>query len=306
MSQFFISTTSTNLPPDVPTEFTADTGMAIPVNNNLNVVGGEGIDTLAMGDTITISGEDATAGASSGLANKGIASFDSSMFTVTAGFVQLAGGGTAVDTLTGNSGGAISPTASGNINTVGTGSITTVGSGNTLTTQLTGLTNHAVLIGSGNATITKSNLGTNGQVLIGSTGSDPAFATLTSSGGTVTFTAGANSLNLEVASGGFTWTTTSGTFTAVKENGYFISATSTANLPASPTTGDTIKFIVDHASQLLTIDAPGTQLIRFGNIVTSAGGTFVSTARGDTVSLVYQSTGTVWVAESWVGTWNFT
>ncbi len=106
--------------------------------------------------------------------------------------------------------------------------------------------------------------------------------------------------------GGFTWTTTSGTFTAVKEHGYFISGTATANLPVSPSTGDTIKFIVDHASQLLTIDAPGTQLIRLANNVTSAGGTFVSTARGDSVTLVYQSTGTVWMAESFVGTWNFT
>ena len=70
------------------------------------------------------------------------------------GFVQFSGTG-AAETLTGNSGGAIAPVAN-NINTVGTGSITIGGSGNTLTTQLTGLTNHAVLVGAGTATITNS------------------------------------------------------------------------------------------------------------------------------------------------------
>ena len=59
------------------------------------------------------------------------------------------------ETLTGNSGGAVPPTAN-NINTVGTGSIAIVGNPgtSTLTTQLTGLTPHNVLIGAGTATIT--------------------------------------------------------------------------------------------------------------------------------------------------------
>ncbi len=60
-----------------------------------------------------------------------------------------------VFTLTGNSGGPISPDVNGNIDTLGSGSITIAGSGNTLTTELTGLTNHAVLVGAGTTTITK-------------------------------------------------------------------------------------------------------------------------------------------------------
>src|SRR6202041_2121838 len=68
----------------------------------------------------------------------------------------------------------ISPSA-GNINTVGTGSITIVGSGSTLTTELTGLTNHSVLVGAGTATITSLTVGTTGQVLIGASGANPAF-----------------------------------------------------------------------------------------------------------------------------------
>lgn len=94
-----------------------------------------------------------------------------------------------VSTLTGNSGGAISP-SSGNINVLGTGSTTVVGSGSTLTLQMTGLTNHAVLVGAGTATIT--NVGpsaTAGQILqSGGASADPSFsiATYPSTAGTAT------------------------------------------------------------------------------------------------------------------------
>jgi len=85
-----------------------------------------------------------------------------------------------ISTLTGNSGGPISPVA-GNINTVGTGSITIAGSGSSQTCQLTGLTNHALLVGAGTATIT--NVGptsTAGQVLQSAGSSaDPSFSTPT-------------------------------------------------------------------------------------------------------------------------------
>ena len=115
--------------------------------------------------------------------------------------ISLAGGGVAVEHLTGNSGGQLNPDGSNNFNTLGTGSITIAGSGSSLTTQLTGLTNHALLIGAGTATITKATVGTNGQVLLGSTAADPAFATLTSSDSSITFTTGANTLSLQVAGG---------------------------------------------------------------------------------------------------------
>jgi len=119
-----------------------------------------------------------------------------------AGIINIAGGGgggSPIFTLTGNSGGPVPPTAN-NIFTVGSGSITTVGSPgtSTLTTQLTGLTNHAVLVGAGTATITKLAVGTNGQLLIGSTGADPAFSTLTSNLAAVTFTTGPASLQINM------------------------------------------------------------------------------------------------------------
>ena len=157
-------------------------------------------DSLAA-NTVTIEIQRSAAVAATDSTKNGVSHFDSSKFTVDAnGFVSLISGAAAVDTLTGNTGGAIAPVA-GNINTVGSGSITTAGSGSTLTTQLTGLTNHSVQVGAGTATLTQLTVGTNGQVLVGSTGADPAFATLTSSDSSITFTPGANSLSLQVASG---------------------------------------------------------------------------------------------------------
>lgn len=106
-------------------------------------------------------------------------------------------------------------------------------------------------------------------------------------------------------SGGFSWSDTSGTFSAVSGNGYFITATATANLPASPTEGDTIKFIVDNASQVLTIQANTGQKIRIGDLINGAtAGTCTSQFQGDGISLVYRSTGATWFAENAPqGTW---
>lgn len=104
--------------------------------------------------------------------------------------------------------------------------------------------------------------------------------------------------------GGFTWNDVSGAFSPLKSNGYFITGTATGTLPAAPAQGDTIKFFVDHATQVLTIDAPGTQIIRFGTLVSSAGGTAVSTGHGDSVELVYRASDTCWCAiAGFTGTW---
>lgn len=112
-----------------------------------------------------------------------LGSSDSSItWTVGSGTItgQVTGGTTVLKTLTPDSGGVQSPTA-GNINLLGTGSMTTVGSGSTITSQLTGLTNHAVLIGAGTATITKVGpVASTGAVLMSNgLASDPGFSTAT-------------------------------------------------------------------------------------------------------------------------------
>lgn len=91
--------------------------------------------------------------------------------------VSAAGG---ITTITGNSGGAESP-STGNFNVLGTGSITVAGSANTETVQLTGLTNHAVLVGAGTATITNVGPTATALQILQSAGAaaDPVFSTAT-------------------------------------------------------------------------------------------------------------------------------
>ena len=100
--------------------------------------------------------------------------------------IDLAGGGVAIDSFTPNSGTTpVVPDAAGNITLQGTGSITTVGGLNSLTPQLTGLTNHALQIGAGTATLTQlSPSATSGVPLISQgAAADPAYGTAVVAGG---------------------------------------------------------------------------------------------------------------------------
>lgn len=97
-------------------------------------------DTILLGTGIAISGATETklnwqpyAGSAAAAlgSDRGTASFDSADFVVTDGFVELSGTG-AGSTITGDTGGPLSPTA-GNWNIVGGPGVTTTGAGSTLT-----------------------------------------------------------------------------------------------------------------------------------------------------------------------------
>lgn len=106
--------------------------------------------------------------------------------------------------------------------------------------------------------------------------------------------------------GGFPWTDVSGAVNAAVNNGYFVTGTCTSTLPSSPSQGDTIKYIVDHASQLLTIQASAGKFIRLGNTITAAAGTAVSTLQGDSIELVYRTSDLTWHSLASVGQWTLT
>ncbi len=70
--------------PEIPTQFDADTGMAIPIANILNISGNaaQGVSTSGSGNTITITVANATT------SSKGVAEFNPAQFSVTAGVVS--------------------------------------------------------------------------------------------------------------------------------------------------------------------------------------------------------------------------
>jgi hypothetical protein len=103
-----------------------------------------------------------------------------------------------------------------------------------------------------------------------------------------------------------TWTDEATNFNAAKNNGYFVTATATATLPASPAQGDTIAFAVDSASGILTITANTGQTIQIGKAKSASAGTAASNFNGDSVTLVYRSTDTNWIATQVIGTFTVT
>lgn len=113
-----------------------------------------------------------------------------------AGSAGGGGGGPDILTLTGNSGGAVGPTA-GNINVVGSGNITVTGtpSTSTLTATVVGTTNHAIQLGNSSGSLTSLGVATNGQLPIGSSSANPVLATLTAGTG-ISITNGAGSITI--------------------------------------------------------------------------------------------------------------
>ena len=197
--------------------------------------------------------------------------------------ISLAGGSPAVEHLTGTTGGQLNPDGSNNFNLLaatagaGTTPVTISGSGSTLTT-----------------TIQKS------QAIASTDATKIGLASFSSND----FAVDANGF-VTIITGGFTWSDTSGTVTASAQNGYFITTTCTSTLPASPSEGDTVIYIVD-TTNLLTITGNTGQKIRLGTNLSAAAGTCVNTQRGDSIELVYRTSGTTWFGRNADGGWNIT
>jgi hypothetical protein len=105
-----------------------------------------------------------------------------------------------VQTLTGDAGGAVSPTA-GNIDLLGGNNITTTGApgASSITFDLTGTTQYAVQLGNATGSLTSLALGTANQILMSGGGAaNPAWSTTTypatSATGDVIYASAANTL----------------------------------------------------------------------------------------------------------------
>jgi len=147
---------------------------------------------------------------------------------------------------------------------------------------------------------------TDGQLLIGATSAPHIkVGSITSPDSSITVGYATPNITLQATfPGGYEWIDASGALSPTVFKGYFITGTTTATMPASPSQGDTVKFFVDHASQFLTIQAAAGQSIRMGNLVSSVAGSAVSTDQGDSCELVFRSSNSTWEAVTGlVGTW---
>ena len=139
--------------PQIPTSFNTDSGTAIPLLNVLEVLGDDsglgGINTSGSGNTLTVAVSVATVGTDSASATKGIASFDSTYFTVSDGFISLdLPSLEGVLTVTTDEGGdPVEPDVNGNLNILGTNGITTSGQGTSSTVTVSGVNATTSVVG---------------------------------------------------------------------------------------------------------------------------------------------------------------
>jgi len=327
-----------NVNPDIPLEFDADSGSAMAVANTINVFGGAGCVTSAAGNTITIAltgggaGIDSVAldagttpieadgaglithtglltvagtdpiitygtGANSyqtrvqlsqalvsaDLTKVGLSNFNSNQFTVDVdGYVSLVGQGLAIDSVAVQTGTSpVVPNAAGLITINGA----TVAAGtNPVRSDGTDANTLALEVQISQA------IAATDATKIGLANFNSAH-----------FSVDANGFVSSI-DGGFPWSDVSGAFSPLAQNGYFITATATGTLPASPTQGDTVQFFVD-TTDILTIQTAGAQTIRMGTLITSGGGTAVSTQQGDSCELVYRASNDSWQCVDIIGTW---
>lgn len=131
--------------PQIPTQFDTDSGSAVPLANVLEILGStvanatnaQTLFTTGSGNTVTAEIQVGVALAAADITRAGVVTFDNTDFAVdsSTGHVTLTGAG-AGQTITGDSGGALSPTA-GNWDILGGTGMTTAGAGSALTLNAT-------------------------------------------------------------------------------------------------------------------------------------------------------------------------
>lgn len=231
----------------VPTSFQTNSGIAVPMSNEIEINGsGGGITTTASGSTITINAS-----------------------------------GAAADKFNTDDGNYATP--SGNeIILRGTAPLSTSSSGSTvqiiLATPLevqyggtgqSSLTDHGLIVGNDTDPVQVLTVGTDGQILLGATGGPPAFATITSTGGTVALTPGANSLNLEVTTpGAITYATDGASATPAANNLNILGGT---NIDTSGDGNQTITITLESDVSLTYLANSGMATADMNTLVVNGG-----------------------------------
>lgn len=236
--------------------------------------------------------------------------------------LDLAGGITAVEHLTGTTGGTLNPTAN-NFNILaasvaaGTTPIAVAGLASTLTinvqkSQAIAATD-ATKVGLCNFSSASFAVDANGFV----TAAGSLATTYTGDSGASPAVPSAGNLNIvglagsQTSTSGSTVTIKSPPFsqigssaTSAKNTGEFVTAAVTRTLPASAglIDGDLFIYVCTSASALI-IQSVTAQKIRIGSLISTAAGTATSTAIGDSVTLRFNATDGFFYAVSSVGTW---
>ena len=329
--------------PQVPTSFTTDSGNAIPIANNLEILGdtvanglfAEPVWTTASGKTVEVNVQVGTAiaAAPADKFDAGLASFDSASFAVdTNGYVTLIGGGPTIDSV-----GVDANTAPGTDPVLpnGSGMITVTGAQVAAGTTTNVVRTNSVAANEYTIEIQRSSqqavstIGANGvchfftsDFTVAGTG----FVTLstTGAGKTITGDTGgalsptANNWNIlggpgvTVTGSGSTLTVNSVTYTdqpiqvtAASDSGSFMTNAGNIilDLPAVPAQGELIEIVCTTAF-LVAVDVPAGDFIRIGTLITSSGGTATSTSIGDSLKLRFCFSTQTWYAISVVGTWS--
>lgn len=293
------------------------TGGQIPASGLANVIR---TDSKAV-NQYTIEIQQTTTSAASDPTKNGVAHFDVTRFTMGGnGFVTTSGTGVG-NTITGQSGGALSPTA-GNWNifggtvAAGTTPVSTSGAVSTLTTNV----QRSQAVAATNATNNGLSHYYNADFAVDANG----FVTLsaTGAGKTITGDSGgalspaANNWNILGRSGsktsgsGSTLTVNSPPYadgaapaSVTLNSGTFATAAITLTTPvtAGLANGDLLEFVATNG--VLIIQLAATQVAHLGSAVTSVAGTITGTATGDSISLRYQSSTNDWWTTSSVGIW---
>lgn len=199
-----------------------------------------------------------------------------------AGIISVSGGGgggSPIETITGNDGVPTSPTAN-NVNIIGATVVNNTNPGFPVYVKQTAASTDTIQV----------------QVTEAAASSNINNAGLASFNNTE-FTVDGNGFVSLTSFEAFSWIDEAASFNALPATGYFVTATATATLPSAPTQGNTIEFIVDSASGILTVQANTGQFIQIGQTKSVIAGKAVSNFPGDSLLIVYRAADAVWFSK---------